>query len=467
MVFWTSFIAMYIGGVLSAGHALFHERNKQSSLLWLVALTLMPCISLPVYWMFGRSRLGGYLARRKQMREDTSATTEAVTELLAPHAKLDGDVFRFARDINSFTPTGGNRVEIYHDTVDAFNAILEALGRARKYVLVQFYEVQNDEAGTTLLRKLRELGERGVRVYFYFDPLHSTLQEEQVSELERSGAVVAQHTPGSAGFDPASGNFRNHRKLVIVDGLFALSGGMNIGDFYLSRVEEYAPWNDLFSKIKGPSVLNLQVAFYQDFYFTTSQRIELDWEVSERVTGDANVAVFATDPDDVWDICGLAYVEAIGLAEERIILASPFFIPDEKGLYAIQAALLRGVRVQILRPNKTKVSAADYAAWAYIEELLPHGVEFYRQPDGAMHKKVLLIDDKFVMFGSANFDYRSFHLNHELFLWIDDESVIHEVKKELLGDLERFHQITVQDLKDRSLAHRVLTKACSLLTPVL
>lgn len=467
MVFWTSFIAMYIGGIISAGHALFHGRNKQSSLLWLVSLTLMPFISLPVYWLFGRSRLGGYLERRKRMREETSDTADAVAESLESHAKLDNRAFQFARDLNNFMPTTGNAVEIFHDTRDAFDAILEALRSAENYVLVQFYEIQNDQAGKTLLGVLKDLSSRNVEVYFYFDPLHSTLEDDQVKELENLGIVVAQHTPASTGFDPASGNFRNHRKLVIVDGNCALSGGMNIGDYYLSRVEKYAPWNDIFSKIEGPSVLNLQVAFYQDFYFATSQKIELDWNVSGDSKGEANIAVFATDPHDVWDVCGLAYVEAICQAEERVVLASPFFIPDEKGLYAIQAALLRGVKVKVLRPNKTKVSAADYAAWAYIEELLPHGVEFYKQPDGAMHKKVLLVDDKFVMLGSANFDYRSFHLNHELFVWIDDKKVIQEVEKELAQDLEKFRRITEEDLEERSFKDRVLTKACSLLTPIL
>ena len=411
--------------------------------------------------------MGGYLERRKEMLDETSPMLEKVVEKLQPHESLSTDAFEYALKIGGFTPTDGNSVEVFNDTQEALDAILHSLSQAKKYALVQFYVVRDDETGRTLLKKLLELAENGIRVVFYYDPLESSIPNKQQDKLRKAGVRLAKHTPGRSGFDPLSGNFRNHRKLVVIDGRVALSGGMNIGDDYLSRVEELSPWNDIFLRYEGPCVLNFQLAFYRDFYFCTDERLSLSWTPRESNKGNAKVAVFASDPDEVWDVCGLAYAEAIGFAREQIILASPFFIPDEKGLFAIQSALLRGVKVKILRPNKTTVSSADHAAWYYIGELLPRGAEFYKQPEGAMHKKVLVIDDKMAMVGSANFDYRSFHLNHELFTWIDDESVVKSIRESLEKDVGKFQQLTKADLEERTFKQRVKTRACSLVAPVL
>ena len=149
------------------------------------------------------------------------------------------------------------------------------------------------------------------------------------------------------------------------------------------------------------------------------------------------------------------------------MLASPYFLPDEKALAALQNALLRGVEVVVLRPHKTLVRTADLAAWHYVEQLLTHGVKFFRQPEGVMHKKVMLVDDDLSLIGSANFDYRSFHLNHELFLWIDCQTVNQRLEKILTEEMERFQPLSEEDLSGRNLSERLLTEAASLLVPLL
>lgn len=410
--------------------------------------------------------MGGYIARRHELNENTSPTLEEIREKLESH-RCERPLFSYAESLTHLVPTQGNAVRLYPRGEEAFDAIIKAVDAAQDYVLSQFYVIRDDKAGSVFLQHLRNAARRGVRVHLYLDPLESQLSEGDLQELEEAGVGVARHSPGKSALDFFQDNFRNHRKLIVVDGKQALLGGMNIGDNYLSREEETAPWNDTFLRLEGPAVLNTQLGFFRDYFFFTGERLELSWEVSLPEEGDASIAVFPSDPGNLWDTCGLAFVEAINLAREEIILASPYFIPDEKALAALQNALLRGVRVVVLRPHETLVKTADLAAWHYIAELLPHGVEFFRQPEGVMHKKVMLVDGNLSLIGSANFDYRSFHLNHELFLWIDSKSVNEQLALELSDDLERFRRITKNDLKNRSLKQRLLTEASSLLVPLL
>ena len=465
--FWTvATILFYLAGVLTVGHVLLNGRNRQCKLAWCVFLFAMPIFALPISWLVGRSRLGGYIARRHELDKDTVGKLEEAREKLEPY-RCHKSPFSYAECLTSLVPTRGNTLKLFTEGEEAFEAIIEAVDQAQDYVLSQFYVIRDDWAGTVFLQRLRNAVKRGVRVHLYIDPLESQLSESELRALEEAGIGVAIHAPAKSVLDLFQDNFRNHRKLVVVDGKLALLGGMNVGDNYLSREEGTSPWNDLFLRLQGPAVLNAQLGFFRDYYCFTGDRLELSWEVSVCDEAEATVAVFPTDPGDLWDACGLTFVEAINQAQERIVLASPYFIPDEKALAALQNASLRGVRVIVLRPHETLVKTADLAAWHYIELLLPHGVEFYRQPEGVMHKKVLLVDDKLSLIGSANFDYRSFHLNHELFLWIDSEPVNRRLASELNNDLERFRRLTEEDLESRSLIERLLTEATSLMVPLL
>mgnify|MGYP000454003236 FL=1 len=441
-------------------------RNKQYSLPWCVFLLALPLPALPFYWMLGRSRLGGYIERRESLNEETDDLLQEVGRELEPY-RCSRPAFSYAESLTSLVPTVKNKVELYDHGEAAFEAIIDAVGEAREYILAQFYVIRDDQAGQTFLRRLKEAARGGVRVYLYVDPLESQVSDEDTQDLQDSGVRMAWHSPGQSGSDPIQGNFRNHRKLVVVDGKLALLGGMNVGDNYLSRESQTSPWNDLFLRLQGPAVLNAQLGFFRDYYFFTGDRPELNWQAAKIEDGEAAVAVFPTDPGNIWDSCGLAYVEAIGQAKSRILLASPYFLPDEKALAALQNALLRGVEVVVLRPHKTLVRTADLAAWHYVEQLLPHGVKFFRQPEGVMHKKVMLVDDDLSLIGSANFDYRSFHLNHELFLWIDCQTVNQRLEKILTEEMERFQPLSEEDLSGRNLSERLLTEAASLLVPLL
>jgi len=421
---------------------------------------------MPLYWFFGRSRLGGYVKAREQLIEDTEDLVEVVESQLKD-SRCKDHLFSYAENLTGLIPTSGNQLELFPENESAFSAILEAIDEAQEYVLAQFYVIRDDQAGRNFLSRLREAVQRGVRVYLYYDPLETGLPAEVLDQARESGIKTASHTPGKSGLDPLQGNFRNHRKLVIADGKVALLGGMNVGDNYLSREEEQSPWNDLFMRLRGPAVLNTQLSFYRDYYYFSGDKLELNWEAPEASEGHSDIAVFPTDPGDVWDSCGLAFTQAINGAKERIILASPYFLPDGKALAALQNAVLRGVRVQVLRPNKTLVKSADWAAWHYIEELLPHGVEFYKQPEGVMHKKVLLVDQDLCLIGSANFDYRSFHLNHELFLWIRCSKTTAHMEELLTKDLEKFEQLTSDDLQKRNVLERLVTEVTALAVPLL
>ena len=235
----------------------------------------------------------------------------------------------------------------------------------------------------------------------------------------------------------------------MVDGKTAFLGGFNVGDEYLSRDSDPV-WRDTHFVLSGPIVLSAQMTFLQDFISCGGEMPEVDWNAFEQSSGVSRCALVRSGPYGPYSRCCHLHLSAINRAQRRLWLATPFFAPDEAGLAALEHAVLRGVEVRVLMPGASDVGLADLAAWSYIEQLAPLGVRFYRFDEGAMHQKIVLVDEHLVLTGSANLDYRSFHLNHEIILWTEDPEFAREVEDMLLADFEYCHLVSSDEIASRS-----------------
>jgi cardiolipin synthase len=308
--------------------------------------------------------------------------------------------------------------------------MFEAMEKATSYLLVQFFIVKDDELGRRFKEVLKTRAEQGIRVYFLYDEIGSkALSSEYIDDLKKSNVIVSPFHTTKGKANRFQINFRNHRKIVVVDGMVGFVGGHNVGDEYISRHCRFGSWRDTHVRVEGPVVKAIQFAFVEDWYWAYGDIPEgLTWQLVRADTGGHTCLSIASGPADNVDTCGLFFVEAINRAKKRIWIASPYFVPDQRILAALKLAALKGVQVRILLPQKPDHMAVYLASFANYEEILPLGIELYRYQKGFMHQKILLVDDDFAAVGTANMDNRSFRLNFEIMLLNFSRSFISTVE---------------------------------------
>ncbi|RLB67353.1 MAG: cardiolipin synthase, partial [Deltaproteobacteria bacterium] len=262
-------------------------------------------------------------------------------------------------------------------------------------------------------------------------------------------------------------NFRNHRKIVVVDGKTGWIGGHNVGDEYLGKDPKFGPWRDTHVKITGPAVLELQVCFLEDYRWATDTIPEVSWEAVPAPGDDTAVLILPSGPADRLETASLMYQQAIHSAQRRIWIASPYFVPDESVLSALQLAALRGVEVRILIPDVSDSKLSYYSAYAFASDLLREGIEIYRYLPGFLHEKVFLVDDRLTGIGTANFDNRSFRLNFEVTaLIVEQGKTTRAVERMFEADFAESEKMTIEDVEGKPSWFKVLARASYLTAPL-
>jgi cardiolipin synthase len=329
----------------------------------------------------------------------------------------------------------GNSLDLLVDGDATFSSILDGIDEAKDYVLFQFFIVHDDEIGRQVKDHLIARARDGVRVYFLYDEVGSKdLPKAYKRGLTEAGAEVSAFNTRKGSGNRFQINFRNHRKVVVVDGKVAWVGGHNVGDEYLGRDPKFGHWRDTHTRIEGPAALGAQLSFAEDWYWATDRRLDLSWTPVAAADGDVPVLILPSGPADALETANLMFVHAINLATDRIWIASPYFVPDRPVITALQLAGLRGVDVRILIPDEPDHLGVYLAAFSYLDESAETGVKFYRYQDGFPHQKVMLIDDGYATVGTANFDNRSFRLNFEITAAIADRDFAAEVERMLEDD---------------------------------
>ena len=260
-------------------------------------------------------------------------------------------------------------------------------------------------------------------------------------------------------------NFRNHRKIVVIDGREAFLGGLNVGEEYLGEDASIGGWRDTHLQMWGPAVQAVQLVFLEDWYWACGEIPELSWDAHPRES-DQSAAIIPTGPADPGDSWQLVVAEAANTARERLWITSPYFVPDEGVLTALQTAALRGADVRILVPEKADHLLVWLSSFSFLEDTLPYGVRIFRYQRGFLHQKVMLVDDCLACVGTANLDNRSFRLNFEISALSDDPVFVKEVEVMLAKDFEGALQTKVEDFTTRPLWFRAACRLSRLMAPL-
>ncbi len=446
-------------------------RTPQGTIAWVFALNTVPYVSVPAYWIFGRSKFEGYALARQKDLAATTPTHQQYLKNLGDAGFLTDPGFGHALAIQKLARmrfTTGNDAELLVDGEETYTSIFEGIAQAKDYVLVEFYIIRKDTTGAELKRRLVEKAREGVRVYMLYDEIGSSdLDKSSMAALRDAGVDVRRFNTTQGRTNRWQLNFRNHRKIVVVDGRAAWIGGLNVGDEYMGRNPAIGAWRDTHVKVTGPVVQGVQVAFLEDWHWASQQLLQLDWAPQAAPSGARRtVLALPTGPADSLETCTLFFLTAINAAKERLWLASPYFVPDEQFISALQLAALRGVDVRVLLPDTIDNKLVQLSGWSYLEELEKAGVTVYRYEKGLMHQKVMLIDDDYCTVGTANFDNRSFRLNFEITMLFDDAEFSGRVRRMLEEDFANSKRVTAQQLNDKGFWFRFGVRAARLMAPI-
>ena len=466
-------LAIYMVGWAAAVHAALTARTSQGAIAWGVCLAVMPPLALFPYALFGRNRFGRYVAaRRTRNRRFREITKQIDLNSYAPIKKetLTAPELATVRALVELTQapfSNGNSVQLLIDGEQTFNAIFAAIAAAKEYVVIQFFIVADDGLGRKLKDCLREKATQGLRVYFLVDGVGShALPDAYLNELRTAGIQACRFQSPGGRAHRFQLNFRNHRKIVVVDGEQAFIGGLNVGDEYLGLKPPLSPWRDTHIQIRGPAVAGIQLAFIEDWYWATNAIPKLMWEPA-LAAENLRCQVVASGPADAQETCLLFFVQAINSAVQRIWIATPYYIPDEAVQVALKLAMLRGVDVRLLIPDHADHRILYLANHLYANEAVCSGINVYRYQPGFMHQKVLLIDGQAAAVGSANLDNRSLRLNFEIMALIVDQGFAARVEAMLLEDFRHAVQITPADCERVPRMRRFGMQTVRLFAPVL
>lgn len=462
-------VALHTLGILHVIHAVMHVRTSQGTIAWVVSLLTFPYVAIPLYWLLGRTRFSGYVRAR---REDDNRMTKLANEM---HQRLgiheveiarDDAFARTARYLGGLPFTRGNRLDLLIDGKETFEAIFREIRGAESYICVNFYIVKNDRIGRRFQQLLMEKARKGVKVWMLFDELGShKLPRKYLRELREAGVNCYSFGTNRMFISRLQLNFRNHRKIVVIDGKTAFIGGINVGDEYLGRDQRFGEWRDTHLRLRGPTVEALQLVFLQDWFWATNEMLKLTWE-KEVEPENQIAAVIPTGPADELDSWQLLVAEAANTSRKRLWIASPYFVPDEGVLTALQTAALRGVDVRVMIPKRPDHLLVWLSAFTYYEQSIPFGVRIFRYHKGFLHQKVMLIDDRLAAVGSANLDNRSFRLNFEITAFSPDGTFVRQVAEMLETDFSHCAEATVEEFTQRAFLFRAACRTARLFAPV-
>jgi len=476
---WTIITFVYAIGVLFAiDHILRTRRDPRGMMSWLLALIFLPGLGLVLFLLIGKVSVERRVKRwSKRRRRISPALTDRRKTLDEAHDALDLDdlepnqrtLMTMASNMCDALVTTGNEVSVDHDAESSFLNMSLAIEAAESHVHLEYYIFADDDTGRAMRDLLVKKAQQGVEVRLLLDEIGSwRLGRAFIRSLREAGVKVAFFLPWGLSGRRMHINCRNHRKIGIVDGRVAFLESKNIGDEYLGRKKKLGPWRDTNLRMRGPVVAQIQEIFVDDWHFTTGEALtDNRYFPPPIVEGTRIVQIVPSGPDGRAHLMYQLLFAAMSDSEQTISILTPYFVPDPAMILALQSAAYRGVKVRLLLPSRSDHYIVLWAGRATYEELLETGVEIYEYGAGMMHSKVVAVDQRWAMVGSANMDVRSFRLNFEVTAILYDNSLAHGVHEEFEALMTQSKRVTLKQIKDWTYPQQLAAGIARLAAPLL
>ncbi|MGW9685737.1 cardiolipin synthase [Flagellimonas sp. 2504JD1-5] len=454
-------IAMVIG-------ILVNGARPSKTLAWLLAIFTIPVGGIILYLLLGRNRRKNKILREKQAAFSRKLTP-IPNEILNTHTEY-GRLMALINNNCRFPPTFKNSTTLLKDGKTTFESIFKALEEATQYIYLQYYIFEDGELADRLLKLFKSKIVQGVKVRMIYDSIGSyTLSKKYVKALKSVGVDVYPFLPFRFDYFLSSLNYRNHRKIIIIDGIYGFTGGINISDKYLRGDPNLGTWHDIHLLLSGPAVKQLEEVFIADWFLVAEEQLQLGNCAKEKfkIHGSQIVQVVSSGPEDDFPNIQQVYFEIINEAKKYLYITNPYIIPGNEILLALQTASLSGVDIRILVSEQADSNLVGWTVRSYFEPLLKAGVRLFLFPDGFLHSKVIVSDDAIVSIGTANIDVRSFEHNFEVNALIYDTDFSQKLKTDFLEDCAKSSELTYYEHKQRSGVTRLKEGAAKIFSPIL
>lgn len=423
------------------------RRQETATVAWIITIITLPYIGAILYLIFGINRVESTVKHRLRAWRRLSHRLPELSErhLLESDrlTPLQSNMAKVATRLAESRPTMHNRVDLLHDAGIAFDEIEIAIRNARATIHLEYYIWQPDKIGTRLRDLLIEKARTGVKVRFLYDSIGSLrLSRRFIAPMREAGIEISAFVPGRGWLESWSLNLRNHRKIIIVDGEIGFTGGMNVGDEYLSRVPHFGHWSDTHLRLVGPSVLQLQMIFAEDWHCATGREISWQDDFPRPEThGHVEAQVVSGGPHMEDSVFQALFFAAINEARHHITITTGYFVPTNALVVALECAAVRGVKVRLLLSGAKGYWYTRMAGRSSYSPLLRAGAEIWEYNRGYLHSKTLTLDGEYSLVGSPNFDSRSVFLNFEVAVAMYDKGIAEQLNSQFEIDVRQAEPI--------------------------
>jgi cardiolipin synthase A/B len=473
--------AIFIFNIFLAAALVFLERRDASSTwAWLLVLFFIPIFGFFVYLLLGRK------LRRKTLFKWEGREKVGIENLISHQIEaLQNKTFHFRKNNsthyknliylhlrnNGAVLTQDNHVALINDGRKKFEALLKDIEQAKHHIHIQYYIFRLDGLGTRIMDALTAKAHEGVKVRLLYDDMGSrTLSKRKFKAFISAGGEVETFFPSIWPLINPRMNYRNHRKITVIDGRIGYIGGFNVGDEYIGLSRKFGYWRDTHLRLEGSALHPLQTRFILDWNQASSRHdIEYDEVYFPAIPekGDTTMQIVSSGPDEEWEQIKDGYLKLIHLAEESIYIQTPYFIPDASFYDAIRIASLSGIDVRIMIPNKPDHPFVYWATYSYVGQMLRAGARIFIYENGFLHTKMIVTDKKASTVGTANIDVRSFKLNFEVNAFIYDETVSNDLAELFHQDMELSTELTYEIYETRTKMIKTKESIARLLAPIL
>lgn len=455
---------------------ILENRSPSKTLSWILILVFLPVIGFILYLVFGRNFRKTRIFARKEyddyeklrkindVRLDHSHNGKKITD--SPAVSL---ITRLLENNNKAFLTYRNSLEIYSDGKQAFDGICAEVEKGRECIHLQFFIIKNDETGNILKDLLLKKAREGLKVRLLYDSVGSwNIGRKFIKSLQQGGVETAAFSPVDFPYISSKMNFRNHRKIAIIDGRTGFLGGVNIADRYVHKDKYYGFWRDTHLKIEGEAVHSLQAIFLNDWAFATGKNCFSEEQFPEYESDEFHpLQIISSGPDSNWESIMQGYFAMITLASKNINIVSPYLVLNESMLTAIKVSALSGVKVRLIVPSKPDHHLVYWASRSYYRELLEAGIRIYEYQKGFMHSKFITVDGLFSSIGSANMDIRSFTQNMEVNAFVFSSELTAKFDEIFAEDLNNSKEVILEEYLTRSYLSRIKESFTRLFSPLL
>ncbi|MDH3322066.1 MAG: cardiolipin synthase [Flavobacteriaceae bacterium] len=449
------------------------NKKPEKSFAYIFLILLFPVGGALIYFLLGVQYHKKKLFTKKRYFNNVYLNTLKENKSVLPeNLKIDSNIKlpTLFYNIEQVKFTLKNDIQLLINGEEKFPILIEELKKAKKNIYLDYYIFNDDQIGTKIIALLCEKAMTGIEVKIIYDDVGSSISRKNIEKLKKNKVQIFPYMPVMFSRLAHKANYRNHRKMVIIDNKVGFLGGINISDKYINPNKDQLFWRDTHLLIKGEAVMDLQYIFISDWYFVSGQKIKVSDVLYQENSGiKSNIAtcVLSSDYGSNSQSIMEAFFGMITSAREEILITTPYFLPNETILNALKITAKSGVHIKIMIPKKPDIKTAFYASQTYLKSLLESGVEVYYYTKGMMHAKTMIIDNYICTVGSTNMDHRSFNLNAEVNAFIIDKTIASQLKLIFENDLKNAYKLDTNELNNRKWYNKVTCSVARLFAPVL